>query len=43
VPTIAGVHDVDGDGLGDLLVGDPYVDGDDAVAVGRVVVFAGRR
>ncbi len=39
VAAIAGVHDLDGDGLGDLLIGDPYVDSSDALDVGRVHVF----
>lgn len=39
VASIAGVRDLDGDGLGDLLIGDPYVDSIDALDVGRVHVF----
>jgi hypothetical protein len=39
VAAIAGVHDLSGDGLGDLLLGDPYVDTTEALDVGRVHVF----
>lgn len=39
VPTVAGVHDLDGDGLGELLIGDPTADSDEALDVGRVYVF----
>lgn len=39
VPAVAGVRDLDGDGLGDLLIGDPYVDTANALDVGCVHVF----
>lgn len=38
-PAIAGVADVDGDGRGDLLVGDPTVDADDRQGAGIVYVL----
>jgi len=40
--SVAGVGDVNGDGLGDLLVSAPYADMQDAVFVGRSYLVFGR-